>query len=71
MRYLVMECRPSYAVVVDEDGRFLKVANRHYEVGQTVTEVLPMQVPPQKKKPTKWLYSLAAMAACQIHIINN
>lgn len=64
MKYLVMECRPGYAVVVDEDGKFLKVANRRYEVGQTVTDVLPMQVPPQKKKPAKWVYSLAAMAAC-------
>lgn len=63
MKYLVMECRPGYAVVVDEDGKFLKVANRRYEVGQTVTDVVPMQVSTQKKNH-KWIYSLAAMAAC-------
>lgn len=63
MRYLVMECHPGYAVVLDQDGKFLKVANHRYQVGQTVTEVIPMQVPSQKK-PRKWLYSLAAMAAC-------
>jgi hypothetical protein len=56
-------------VVVDEGGKFLKVANCHYEVGQTVTEVLPMQVPPQKKKPAKWMYSLAAMAACLVLLV--
>ena len=40
MRYLVMECHPGYAVVLDGEGRFLKVANLHYTVGQTVTEVV-------------------------------
>lgn len=39
MKYLVMECHPGYAVVMDSQGRFLKVANMHYEVGQTVTSV--------------------------------
>ena len=63
MKYLVMECHPGYAVVLDEDGKFLKVANKRYETGQTVTDVIPMQVPSQKN-PRKWLYSLAAMAAC-------
>ena len=30
MSYLVMECHTSYAVVLDEQGRFLKVANLNY-----------------------------------------
>ena len=30
MKYLVVECGLSYAVVLDEEGRFLKVANLHY-----------------------------------------
>ena len=67
MKYMVMECHLSYAVVLDEEGRFLKVANRQYEVGQTVTEVIEMQMPqsaPQKKKSNRWMYSMAAMAAC-------
>lgn len=45
MKYLVMECHPGYAVVLDENGRFLKVANRRYEVGQTVADVEPMKTP--------------------------
>ncbi len=45
MNYLVMECRRAYAVVLCSDGRFLKVANRNYEVGQTVTEVLEFREP--------------------------
>ena len=45
MKYLVMECHHSYAVVLDEEGRFLKVANRQYEVGQTVTGVIELHCP--------------------------
>lgn len=36
MKYIVMECHFSYAVLLDENGRFLKAANRGYQVGQTV-----------------------------------
>lgn len=59
MKYMIMECRPGYAVALDEDGNFLKVANRQYEVGQTVSDVTPVT-----RKSKKWLYPLAAMAAC-------
>lgn len=41
MKYLVMECGTAYAVVLDENGLFLRVANMGYEVGQTVTSVVP------------------------------
>lgn len=75
MKYMVMECHPGYAVVLDEDGRFLKVANRRYEVGQTVADVIEMQVPqaePQKKKVVnKWMYSMAAMAACLMLVVTS
>ena len=30
MKYLVMECHPGYAVVLDEQGVFRKVANLRY-----------------------------------------
>ena len=63
MKYIIMECHPGYAVVLDEDGNFIKVANRQYQVGQTVSEVIPM-LQPKAKRPGKWLYSLAAVAAC-------
>lgn len=63
MKYMVMECHPGYAVVLDEAGNFLKVANCRYEVGQMLTEVVPMQVPTRKRKG-KWVASLVAAAAC-------
>ncbi len=74
MKYIVMECHLGYAVVLDEDGRFLKVANFNYEVGQTVTDIVEMQTPqpvPKKKKSNRWLYSLAAMAACLVLIFSS
>lgn len=67
MKYIVMETHLSYAVVLNGEGRFLKVANRNYTVGQTVTDVIEMQIPqkpPKKRKVVRWIYSAAAMAAC-------
>ena len=40
MTYLVIECHPGYAVVLDQTGRFLKVANLNYQVGETVSFVI-------------------------------
>ena len=40
MKYMVVECHLSYAVVLGEDGCFRKVANMRYEPGQMVTEIL-------------------------------
>lgn len=51
MEYLVMECHPAYAVLLDEEGRFVKAANLHYVVGQRVTEVILMEESPRVSKP--------------------
>ena len=63
MSYLVMECGLSYAVVLDEAGRFLKAANLGYQVGQTLDHVLLLE---EKKQPTlrQRIVPLAAVAAC-------
>ena len=69
MQYIVMECHTSYAIVLDETGKFLKAANMHYEVGQTVTEIVQMQEPETQSKPKKnlkWVYTLATIAACLV-----
>lgn len=84
MKYIVMECHYSYAVVLDENGRFIKAANMHYEVGQTVTDIFEMKEPEHapwnmenetqpvtvigKKKSRRWLSNIAAMAACMVLI---
>ena len=46
MSYLVMECHPGYAVLLDEEGRFLKAANLRYEIGQTVYDPVLMKETP-------------------------
>ena len=67
MSYLVMECHPGYAVVLDQDGRFLKVANLNYDVGQTVLSVMEMsgRADSGNRKPTgRRFAALASLAAC-------
>lgn len=86
MNYIVMECHLSYAVVLDEDGRFLKVANRNYQPGQIVTDVIEMIEPDpvvaqgsdnktsvrrDSRKPRSVMYAVAAMAACVALVISS
>ena len=67
MKYLVMEIHPGYAVVLDEEGRFIKAANLHYEIGQKVTDIIEMQVSntSPRRKTGKIITGIAAMAACK------
>ena len=75
MKYLVMECRRAYAVVLGDDGTFLKVANMRYEVGQTVTDVILLNLPEVTEQPKtnhkRWISSFAAMAACLALVITS
>ena len=66
MSYLVMECHPGYAVLLDEDGCFLKAANLRYEIGQTVYDPVLMKETPERRRHTvRWISSgIAAIAAC-------
>ncbi len=40
MKYLVMEKHAGYVILLDEEGRFLRAADRGYEVGQTLKQPL-------------------------------
>ena len=65
MKYLVMETHPAYAVVLDEEGRFLKAANLQYQVGDTVQHIVELrQAKPRATALWKPLSGLAAAAAC-------
>lgn len=71
MNYLVVECRTAYAVVLSDAGEFLKVANLRYEVGQTVTDVVGLNLPEKTEAPVgtnqkRWLSVLSAIAACLV-----
>ena len=61
MKYLVMETHPAYAVVLDERGRFLRAANLHYEVGETVDQVVELQLPPARRFWAWWLVGLVVV----------
>ena len=68
MKYLVMECHESYAVVMDKKGRLKKAANHGYEVRKKIEKILPMQ---EKKegKLIKFVLPVAAAAClCVIEI---
>lgn len=66
MKYLVMETRPSYAILLDEEGRFVRAANLHYEPGQTVEHIVPMRTrAPKSRGVLIWLPGVLA-AACLV-----
>ena len=71
MKYLVMECHPGYAVVLDDNGRFWKVANLQYEVGQVVSQVIKLESSPQlpsssRRRTVFWTLASAAACICLI-----
>lgn len=61
MTYLVMECHPSYAIVLDNEGRMIKAANMGYQEGQVVGEIIARQAP---KAPILFRLAPLAAAAC-------
>lgn len=66
MKYIVMECHSGYAVLMDEEARFVKAANLRYSVGQTVTEPMLMETA-EEKAPSRSITvirRIAAAAAC-------
>ena len=67
MSYLVMEVHPAYAVVLDQEGRFLKAANLHYQVGERVEQIVPLREPQGRagRSPLiRPLMGLCGLAAC-------
>ena len=73
MSYLVMECRRSYAVLLDQEGRFVKAANLRYEVGQTVLDPVLLEEPAPRLKLLPWIgggaAGLAAIAAALVFAV--
>lgn len=70
MSYLVMECRPAYAVVLDEQGRFIRVPNLGYEVGQRLDDVVMLEAEvlsfeqARPRRARRGLVAALAAAAC-------
>lgn len=77
MRYLVMECAASYAVVLDREGCFHKVPNLGYAVGDVLDEVYLFDAPadpvdvagPARRRQfrvVRWLAAAACFVALAI-----
>ena len=69
MKYLVLEIHPAYAVLLDQCGKFVKAANRNYQVGETVQNVMELK-DLSAKKSIRLYRQLAgaamAAAACAV-----
>ncbi len=61
MMYLVMECHPAYAIVLDQAGRMIKVANMGYEAGQKVDHVIARRT---QTVPLRFRLAPLMIAAC-------
>lgn len=65
MKYIIMECHASYAVLLDEEGRFCRAANRRYQIGQTVEDPVLMKEPGAGSRiRLRAVMGIAAAAAC-------
>lgn len=63
--YLVMEVHSAYAVLLSDDGRFIKAANHGYQTGDVVTNIIPLKYPDEKKRQHRHIIAFAAsIAAC-------
>ena len=65
MKYIVMECHKGYAVLMDEESRYMKAANLRYVVGQTVTTPVLMEFSAgEERRISFYVTRFAAAAAC-------
>ena len=69
MKYLVMECGLSYSVVLDSEGRYLKVPNLGYETGQVLRQVVLFETPPVERAASAPLFRWVASAACLLFVL--
>lgn len=71
MKYIVMECNKGFAVLMDEESRFVKAADLRYEVGQTVTDpVLMEEESGRANKITFHVGRAIAVAACLVLMVS-
>ena len=64
MKYMVMECHPAYAVLMDEASRIVHAANLHYEVGQIVESPVLLEHTAARPVISRNVRRFIAAAAC-------
>ncbi len=70
MKYIVMQCCKGYAVLMDEEGKYVFAANLNYETGQTVTNPIIMSDKYKQRKPAITIIRTIVAAAACIGIIS-
>ncbi len=70
MKYIVIDVKKSYAIVLKDDGKFIKCANMHYEVGQEVDEIYELK----EEKKERYVFSftkpfIALASLCLIMVL--
>lgn len=71
MKYLVMECKDSYCILLDESGRFVYAANLGYTLGEVIGNPFLMEEMDVQKTshPQRWIrWTIAAMTVCSLFL---
>lgn len=67
MKYLVLETHIKYAIVLDEEGRFLRVVNNAYSVGQKIDKVtIYHDFKKARTSRQAWIQRISVVAACLV-----
>lgn len=69
MKYLIVESHTSYCIALDQQGRFLRVANMGYEEGQYVDNVITINENKKAVTAKRVILSVSAAAACLLLIV--
>ena len=66
MTYLILESRAAYCVALGEDGRCVKCANMHCEVGDRVENIVELKMPERRdsSRVIRMVSLCAGLAAC-------
>lgn len=70
MKYVVMQCTNGYAVLMDEEGKFVFAANLNYTTGQTVTNPVIMSDKYKDGRPVLTIVKTIIAAAACIGVIS-
>jgi len=70
MKYLIMESSSRYAIALDEEGRFIKIANQGYQVGETIDSIIAYRRPDPIIHSFRRVISFTAAAASFILILS-
>lgn len=69
MKYIVMQCCKGYAVLMDEESKFVFAANKGYEVGETVINPVIMTEDRKNNRNITAVIKVISMAAACVALV--